>query len=171
MRNPPCWSWPRDFAPHFFQHYNSVFWLAALGNVWLQTLHAGIKDKDKEKRHQDRALGMYKQVLRNDSRNIWAANGIGQYECQQWPQSLARSVPVFGWLFADSFAHDYVGAFRILNRSVDIWLTRCWRELVHSDILVTITILIATWCHFLLELVQFHSLNLQIDWILYTKAT
>ncbi|XP_067928007.1 RNA polymerase-associated protein CTR9 homolog [Watersipora subatra] len=51
--------------------------LIALGNVWLQTLHAGIKDKDKEKRHQDRALSMYKQVLRNDNRNIWAANGIG----------------------------------------------------------------------------------------------
>lgn len=52
--------------------------ILALGNVWLQTLHAGIKDKDKEKRHQDRALGMYKQVLRNDNRNIWAANGIGK---------------------------------------------------------------------------------------------
>jgi hypothetical protein len=24
-----------------------------------------------EKRHQDRALAMYKQVLRNDDRNIW----------------------------------------------------------------------------------------------------
>jgi len=52
--------------------------VTALGNVWLQTLHAGIKDKDKEKRHQDRALTMYKQVLRNDNRNIWAANGIGE---------------------------------------------------------------------------------------------
>ena len=31
-----------------------------------------------EKRHQDRALAMYKQVLRNDSKNIWAANGIGK---------------------------------------------------------------------------------------------
>jgi len=30
-----------------------------------------------EKRHQDRALSMYKAVLRNDTRNIWAANGIG----------------------------------------------------------------------------------------------
>jgi RNA polymerase-associated protein CTR9 len=30
-----------------------------------------------EKRHQDRALSMYKAVLRNDPRNIWAANGIG----------------------------------------------------------------------------------------------
>lgn len=37
--------------------------------VWLQ-----------EKRHQDRALAMYKQVLRNDSKNIWAANGIGEWE-------------------------------------------------------------------------------------------
>ena len=33
-----------------------------------------------EKRHQDRALAMYKQVLRNDSKNIWAANGIGEWE-------------------------------------------------------------------------------------------
>ena len=31
-----------------------------------------------QKRHQDRALVMYKQVLRNDDRNIWAANGIGR---------------------------------------------------------------------------------------------
>ncbi|XP_035231695.1 RNA polymerase-associated protein CTR9 homolog, partial [Stegodyphus dumicola] len=50
--------------------------LVALGNVWLQTLHQPSRDKDKEKRHQDRALSMYKQVLRIDPRNIWAANGI-----------------------------------------------------------------------------------------------
>ena len=31
-----------------------------------------------QKRHQDRALAMYKKVLRNDDRNIWAANGIGK---------------------------------------------------------------------------------------------
>jgi RNA polymerase-associated protein CTR9 len=30
-----------------------------------------------QKRHQDRALSMYKAVLRNDPRNMWAANGIG----------------------------------------------------------------------------------------------
>lgn len=30
-----------------------------------------------EKRHQDRALAIYKQVLRNDSKNLYAANGIG----------------------------------------------------------------------------------------------
>ncbi|KAL4224746.1 protein required for normal CLN1 and CLN2 G1 cyclin expression [Mactra antiquata] len=51
--------------------------LIALGNVWLQTLHQPMKDKEKQKRHQDRALAMYKQVLRNDDRNIWAANGVG----------------------------------------------------------------------------------------------
>jgi RNA polymerase-associated protein CTR9 len=51
--------------------------LIALGNVWLQTLHQPTRDKEREKRHQDRALAMYKQVLRNDPRNIWAANGIG----------------------------------------------------------------------------------------------
>ncbi|XP_043475768.1 RNA polymerase-associated protein CTR9 homolog [Leptopilina heterotoma] len=51
--------------------------LIALGNIWLQTLHQSGKDKDREKRHQDRALAMYKQVLRTDPKNIWAANGIG----------------------------------------------------------------------------------------------
>jgi len=49
----------------------------ALGNVWLQTLHQPTKDKDKEKKYQDRALAMYKSVLRNDPKNIWASNGIG----------------------------------------------------------------------------------------------
>jgi RNA polymerase-associated protein CTR9 len=53
--------------------------LIALGNVWLQTLHQPTRDKEREKRHQDRALAMYKQVLRNDPRNIWAANGIGRF--------------------------------------------------------------------------------------------
>merc|ERR1712088_1250613 len=49
----------------------------ALGNVWLQTLHQPTKDKEKEKKYQERALTMYKQVMRNDPKNIWAANGIG----------------------------------------------------------------------------------------------
>ncbi|KAK3600789.1 hypothetical protein CHS0354_009223 [Potamilus streckersoni] len=56
---------------------DDAYSLIALGNVWLQTLHQPMRDKEKEKRHQDRALAMYKQVLRNDDRNIWAANGIG----------------------------------------------------------------------------------------------
>lgn len=47
------------------------------GNVWLQTLHQPTKDKEKEKKYQERALTMYKQVLRNDPKNIWATNGIG----------------------------------------------------------------------------------------------
>uniref|UniRef100_A0A8W8N0T7 Tetratricopeptide repeat protein 21A/21B fourth ARM domain-containing protein n=1 Tax=Magallana gigas TaxID=29159 RepID=A0A8W8N0T7_MAGGI len=57
---------------------DDAYSLIALGNVWLQTLHTPMRDKDKEKRHQERALAMYKQVLRNDDRNIWAANGIGK---------------------------------------------------------------------------------------------
>ncbi|BFZ05310.1 hypothetical protein BsWGS_08349 [Bradybaena similaris] len=56
---------------------DDAYSLIALGNVWLQTLHQPMRDREKEKRHQDRALAMYKQVLRNDPRNIWAANGIG----------------------------------------------------------------------------------------------
>ncbi len=51
--------------------------IVALGNVWLQTLHQPTKEKDKERRHQDRAIQMYRQVLKIDSKNIWAANGIG----------------------------------------------------------------------------------------------
>lgn len=35
-----------------------------------------------EKRHQDRALAIYKQVLRNDAKNLYAANGIGECEAQ-----------------------------------------------------------------------------------------
>ena len=55
---------------------NDSYSLIALGNVWLQTLHLPSRDKEKEKRHQDRALTLYKMVLKNDPRNIWAANGI-----------------------------------------------------------------------------------------------
>lgn len=51
--------------------------LIALGNFWLQSLHQPSRDKDKEKKQQEKALAIYKQVLRNDPRNIWAANGIG----------------------------------------------------------------------------------------------
>ena len=46
--------------------------------MWLQTLHTPTRDKAKEKRHQDRALALYKQVLRYDPRNLYAANGIGE---------------------------------------------------------------------------------------------
>uniref|UniRef100_A0A336K1N5 CSON010701 protein n=1 Tax=Culicoides sonorensis TaxID=179676 RepID=A0A336K1N5_CULSO len=51
--------------------------LIALGNFWLQSLHQPSKDKEKDKKHQEKALQIYKQVLRNDPKNIWAANGIG----------------------------------------------------------------------------------------------
>lgn len=44
--------------------------------MWLTTLQMPSRDKEKEKRHQDRALTLYKTVLKNDPRNIWAANGI-----------------------------------------------------------------------------------------------
>uniref|UniRef100_UPI00358F4B51 RNA polymerase-associated protein CTR9 homolog isoform X2 n=1 Tax=Myxine glutinosa TaxID=7769 RepID=UPI00358F4B51 len=56
---------------------NDTYSMLALGNVWLQTLHQPTRDKEKERRHQDRALAIYKQVLRNDSKNLYAANGIG----------------------------------------------------------------------------------------------
>ena len=67
---------------------NDAYSLLALGNVWLQTLHAPSRDKDKEKRHQDRALSLYKQVLRNDGRNVYAANGIGNKIIKLWDNIL-----------------------------------------------------------------------------------
>lgn len=57
---------------------NDSYSLIALGNVWLTTLHQPNRDKEKEQKHQDRALAMYKTVLRSDPRSIWAANGIGK---------------------------------------------------------------------------------------------
>ncbi|XP_017063512.1 RNA polymerase-associated protein CTR9 homolog [Drosophila eugracilis] len=51
--------------------------LIALGNFSLQTLHQPSRDKEKERKHQEKALAIFKQVLRNDPRNIWATNGIG----------------------------------------------------------------------------------------------
>lgn len=51
--------------------------LVALGNIWLHTLYHNQRDKEKEKRHEQRALAFYKQVLKVDPRNIWAANGVG----------------------------------------------------------------------------------------------
>ncbi|KAF6102881.1 CTR9-like protein, Paf1/RNA polymerase II complex component [Phyllostomus discolor] len=56
---------------------NNYETMKILGNVWLQTLHQPTRDREKEKRHQDRALAIYKQVLRNDAKNLYAANGIG----------------------------------------------------------------------------------------------
>lgn len=51
----------------------------ALGNIWLQTLHQPqvTKDAEKLKRHQDRAMSLYKTVLRLDPKNMYATNGIG----------------------------------------------------------------------------------------------
>ena len=84
----------------------------ALGNVWLQTLHQPSKDKEKEKKYQDRALAMYKSVLRNDHKNIWAANGIGAVlahkGCIQeardiFAQVHGRTIFPFGAIFQHRF--------------------------------------------------------------------
>ena len=54
--------------------------LIALGNVWLQTLQVSIKDKNRAAVLQKRALYLYGKVLSDDPRNIWATNGIGEYQ-------------------------------------------------------------------------------------------
>lgn len=53
--------------------------MLSLGNVWLYALHVPTRDRTKDKRNQDRALDFYSNVLRKDSKNIFAANGIGAY--------------------------------------------------------------------------------------------
>lgn len=55
-------------------------------------LHQPTKDKNREKRHQERALGLFKQVLKIDPRNIWAANGIGAVLAHKGAVNEARDI-------------------------------------------------------------------------------
>ncbi|VEN35073.1 unnamed protein product [Callosobruchus maculatus] len=66
--------------------------LIALGNVWLQTLHQPTKDKERMKRHQERALALYKQVLKIDPKNIFAANGVGAVLAHKGAVNEARDI-------------------------------------------------------------------------------
>ena len=50
------------------------------------------RDKEKEKRNQERALQLYKTVLKNDPRNIWAANGVGCVLAHKGYISEARDI-------------------------------------------------------------------------------
>uniref|UniRef100_UPI00358E2C0C RNA polymerase-associated protein CTR9 homolog n=1 Tax=Myxine glutinosa TaxID=7769 RepID=UPI00358E2C0C len=56
---------------------NDTYSMLALGNVWLQSLNQGLQDKDKKRKHQQRSLNIYKNVLRIDPKNLYAVNGIG----------------------------------------------------------------------------------------------
>jgi len=74
------------------QNDKDVYSKLALGNIWLQTLHNPHKDKERERRHQQRALQMYKKVLRDDPKNIFAANGIGAVLAHQGHVREARDI-------------------------------------------------------------------------------
>ncbi|KAG9511169.1 putative phospholipid-transporting ATPase IM [Fragariocoptes setiger] len=54
-----------------------VYSLIAVGNIWLQNIYQVSRDKEKVKKHRDRALQFYKAALRQDPKNIWAACGVG----------------------------------------------------------------------------------------------
>jgi len=56
---------------------DDAYALLALGNVWLQTTYQPTRDQVRLRRHQDRALKNYQNVLHRDEHNIYAANGIG----------------------------------------------------------------------------------------------
>ncbi|OXA64554.1 RNA polymerase-associated protein CTR9 [Folsomia candida] len=71
---------------------NDAYSCIALGNVWLQTLYTPSRDKNKEARHQERALAIYKQALRSDPKNIWAANGIGSILAHKGCINEARDI-------------------------------------------------------------------------------
>lgn len=60
--------------------------------MWLQTLHQPTKEKEREKRHQERALQIFKSVLRIDPRNIWATNGIGAVLAHKGCVNEARDI-------------------------------------------------------------------------------
>ena len=61
---------------------SDTYSLLNLANVWLETLRDKPDSKapkdahEKHRRHADRALSLYKQVLRIDPKNIYATNGI-----------------------------------------------------------------------------------------------
>lgn len=58
---------------------NDTYSAISIGNVWLHSLHYLTPGKDiaKLEKHQRHALSFYSQVLKRDTRNIYAANGIG----------------------------------------------------------------------------------------------
>jgi len=74
------------------QTAQDTYSIVALGNVWLQTLYQSSKDKEKERRHQDRAIQMYRQALKVDANNIYAANGIGCVLAHKGYTNEARDV-------------------------------------------------------------------------------
>ncbi|OAF71724.1 RNA polymerase-associated protein CTR9 [Intoshia linei] len=71
---------------------NDAYSMIALGNIWLQSLQSGNRDRDKDKRHYDRAMQLYTTVLKNDDQNIWAAHGIGCLLAQRRLFNEARDV-------------------------------------------------------------------------------
>ncbi|CBY09563.1 unnamed protein product [Oikopleura dioica] len=71
---------------------NDAYANVALGNVWLQMVHMPTKDQERLKRHQERALTLYKNVLRLDSKNIYAANGLGAVLAHRGYTSEARDI-------------------------------------------------------------------------------
>uniref|UniRef100_A0A667ZYC6 CTR9 homolog, Paf1/RNA polymerase II complex component n=1 Tax=Myripristis murdjan TaxID=586833 RepID=A0A667ZYC6_9TELE len=98
---------------------NDTYSMLALGNVWLQTLHQPTRDREKEKRHQDRALAIYKQVLRNDAKNLYAANGIGVVFVAQVPQQTST------YVFTQCFYENCLKKFyKHQNTEVLLYLAR-----------------------------------------------
>jgi RNA polymerase-associated protein CTR9 len=71
---------------------NDTYSQVALGNIWLHTLYQASRDKEKVKRHEQRALQMYKQVLKLDPKNIWAANGVGAVLAHKGLLNEARDI-------------------------------------------------------------------------------
>jgi RNA polymerase-associated protein CTR9 len=71
---------------------NDTYSQVALGNIWLHTLYQSSRDKEKVKRHEQRALQMYKQVLKIDPKNIWAANGVGAVLAHKGLLNEARDI-------------------------------------------------------------------------------
>ena len=67
----------KKFEKILEKHKDDTYALVALGNMWLETLYQPTKDKTKQDKHYERALQLFKHVLKVDQGNIWAANGVG----------------------------------------------------------------------------------------------
>ncbi|MEN2495775.1 MAG: protein required for normal CLN1 and CLN2 G1 cyclin expression [Marteilia pararefringens] len=99
-----------------------TYTLLSLGNIWLATAHhSGEKDKDRLKRHLNRAMGYYRQVLNLDKCNAWASNGIGAVLAHKRLFNEAREV--------------FSQVKEVCNDFSDVWLNlaHVYAETKHYD--------------------------------------
>ncbi|KAL3311004.1 protein required for normal CLN1 and CLN2 G1 cyclin expression [Cichlidogyrus casuarinus] len=74
------------------EHRADSYARIGLGNIWLNSVHHTLKDRERQKRHLERAMSCYKAVLSADPKNIWAAHGLGCVFAHKGHVNEARDV-------------------------------------------------------------------------------